>query len=79
MAFPLWVPIVFMFSEKHTPPWFQIFLMFYGLMLLFATGNLLKHNYVLIPILIILISRVYYINNSLGQISASKKRIPHES
>ncbi len=78
-AFPLWIPIVFMFSKTQKPAWFQIYLLGYGLLLLFATGNLLKHNYVLIPILVILVSRVYYINNSLAQIPANKTRIPHES
>ncbi len=78
-AMPLWVPLVFLFSRSHKPAWFQFFLLFYGLLLLFATGNLLKHNYVLIPILVILIARVYYINNSLASIKANKKRIPHES
>jgi hypothetical protein len=78
-AMPLWVPLAFMFSKSRKPVWFQFFLLFYGLLLLFATGNLLKHNYVLIPILVILIARVYYINNSLSSIKVNKKRIPHES
>ncbi len=67
-AFPCWIPIVFMFSEKRKPSWFQFFLMFYGLLLLFATGNLEKHNLVIIPILVILVLRLYYLNNSLSKI-----------
>jgi hypothetical protein len=43
-------------------------LIFYGFLLLCATGNVLKHNYVVIPIILTLIIRVYYINNSLSKI-----------
>ncbi|WP_373514128.1 DUF4105 domain-containing protein [Persicitalea sp.] len=70
-AFPLWVPIVFMFSKTKKPAWFSWYLIAYGVMLLAATGNLLKHNYVLIPILLILVLRVYYLNNSLEKIPSS--------
>lgn len=69
-AFPLWVPFVFYFSETHKPAWFQWFLIAYGVLLLCATANLLKHNYVVIPILLVLIVRVYYLNNSLEKIPA---------
>lgn len=67
-AFPLWMPLIFLISKKKKPAWFQFLLIFYGFLLLCATGNLLKHNYVLIPILLTLIIRVYYINNSLSKI-----------
>ena len=67
-AFPLWMPLIFFISKKKKPSWFQFLLIFYGFLLLCATGNLLKHNYVLIPILLTLIIRVYYINNSLSKI-----------
>ncbi|PWJ58202.1 uncharacterized protein DUF4105 [Dyadobacter jejuensis] len=67
-AFPLWIPIVYMFSKNKRPVWFQFFLVFYGFLLLCATGILEKHNLVLIPILVMLITRVYYINNSLSNI-----------
>ncbi|WP_228713509.1 Lnb N-terminal periplasmic domain-containing protein [Arundinibacter roseus] len=72
-AFPLWLPVVFYFSKTKKPAWFQWFLMGYGLLLLFSTGNLLKHNYVVIPILALLITRVYYINNSLEKIPVTEK------
>ena len=72
-AFPLWIPFVFMFSKTHKRAWFQWFLMGYGVLLLGATANLLKHNYVVIPILLILITRVYYLNNSLEKIPTTTK------
>ena len=67
-AFPLWLPLILFISSKQKPSWFQFLLIFYGFLLLCATGNLLKHNLVVIPILITLIIRVYYINNSLSKI-----------
>jgi hypothetical protein len=67
-AFPLWMPLIFFISPKKKPSWFQFLLIFYGFLLLCATGNLLKHNLVVIPILLILIIRVYYMNNSLSKI-----------
>ncbi|WP_373330749.1 Lnb N-terminal periplasmic domain-containing protein [Salmonirosea aquatica] len=73
-AFPLWIPFVFSFSKTHKPAWFQWFLIAYGVLLLCATANLLKHNYVLIPILLILIMRVYYLNNSLEKIGNVKSQ-----
>ena len=72
-AFPLWVPFVFYFSKSQKPAWFQWFLMGYGVLLMGATANLLKHNYVVIPILLILITRVYYLNNSLEKIPTTTK------
>ncbi|MCE7058995.1 DUF4105 domain-containing protein [Dyadobacter sp. CY343] len=72
-AFPLWLPVIFVLSEKKKPYWFQFFLIFYGFLLLCATGNATKHNYVVIPILLILIVRVYYINNSLSKIPSGEK------
>lgn len=71
-AFPLWFPLIFSLSETKKPDWFQWLLLGYGVLLLLATGNLLKHNYVVIPILVILVTRVYYLNNSLAKIPVSK-------
>ncbi|MGX5852682.1 lipoprotein N-acyltransferase Lnb domain-containing protein [Dyadobacter jiangsuensis] len=67
-AFPLWMPLIFSLSKKRKQSWFQFLLIFYAFLLLCATGNLAKHNLVLIPILAMLIIRVYYINNSLSKI-----------
>ncbi|WP_291037743.1 DUF4105 domain-containing protein [Dyadobacter sp. 50-39] len=67
-AFPLWMPLIFALSKNRKPQWFQYLLIFYAFMLLCATGNVAKHNLVLIPILAMLIIRVYYINNSLSKI-----------
>ncbi|TDE16308.1 lipoprotein N-acyltransferase Lnb domain-containing protein [Dyadobacter psychrotolerans] len=67
-AFPLWLPLILFISPNKKPAWFQYLLIFYGFLLLCATGNLLKHNLVVIPIIITLIIRVYYINNSLSKI-----------
>ncbi|GGC00099.1 hypothetical protein GCM10011325_29160 [Dyadobacter sediminis] len=67
-AFPLWMPLIFFISENRKPSWFQYLLIFYGFLLLCATGNLMKHNLVLIPILLTLIIRVYYMNNTLSKI-----------
>lgn len=67
-AFPLWMPLIFSLSKTKKPGWFQYLLIFYAFLLLCATGNLAKHNLVLIPILATLIIRVYYINNSLSKI-----------
>lgn len=64
-AFPLWVPLIFMFSKNHIPAWFQWFLLGYGALLLSSTAIIEKHNQVLIPILLLLIIRVYYLNNAL--------------
>jgi len=67
-AFPLWLPLILFISPKQKPSWFSFLLIFYGFLLLCATGNLLKHNLVIIPILLTLIIRVYYMNNSLSKI-----------
>lgn len=67
-AFPLWMPLIFFISKDRKPGWFQYLLIFYAFLLLCATGNVMKHNYVVIPILATLIIRVYYINNSLSKI-----------
>ncbi|WP_353721492.1 DUF4105 domain-containing protein [Dyadobacter sp. 676] len=67
-AFPLWMPLIFFLSKNRKPGWFQYLLIFYAFLLLCATGNVTKHNYVVIPILAMLIVRVYYINNSLSKI-----------
>lgn len=73
-AFPLWVPLIYSLSKTKKPDWFQWVLLLYGAFLLAATGNLLKHNYVVIPIIVILITRVYYINNSLAQVPTTEKK-----
>jgi hypothetical protein len=67
-AFPLWVPLIWFISKNKKPAWFQFVLILYGILLLAATGNLVKHNFVIIPILLMLITRVYYMNNSLSKI-----------
>jgi hypothetical protein len=67
-AFPMLLPSIFLLSPKGKPKWFHMMLIFYTFMLLCATGNLLKHNYVVIPILLMLIIRVYYMNNVLAKI-----------
>ncbi len=71
-AFPLWMPLIFSLSKTKKPGWFQFLLIFYAFLLLCATGNLAKHNLVLIPILATLIIRVYYINNSLSKIPSKE-------
>ncbi|WP_247235400.1 DUF4105 domain-containing protein [Telluribacter sp. SYSU D00476] len=71
-AFPLWFPFIFSLSKTNKPAWFQFALIGYTVLLLLATGNLLKHNYVVIPILVTLIIRVYYMNNSLSKIPQKK-------
>jgi hypothetical protein len=72
-AFPLWMPLIFFITPKSKPAWFQFLLIFYGFLLLCATGNLQKHNLVVIPILLTLIVRVYYMNNSLSKIPSGGK------
>ena len=67
-AFPFWVPVIYTLHKTKKPRWFHYFLIFYGFLLLCGTGNLAKHNLVVIPILIMLATRVYYINNSLSKI-----------
>jgi hypothetical protein len=67
-AFPFWLPAIWYLSPTKKPSWFQFFLIFYAFLLLCATGNLMKHNYVLIPILIMLVTRIYYMNNTLAKI-----------
>ncbi|MFC6193652.1 DUF4105 domain-containing protein [Dyadobacter subterraneus] len=67
-AFPLWMPLIWYISKDKKPAWFQFVLIFYAILLMASTANLVKHNFVVIPILVILITRVYYINNSLSKI-----------
>ena len=71
-AFPLWFPFIWSISKTNKPAWFQFALIGYAVLLLLATGNILKHNYVVIPILLTLIIRVYYMNNSLSNIPQKK-------
>ncbi|CAG4991737.1 hypothetical protein DYBT9275_00821 [Dyadobacter sp. CECT 9275] len=74
-AFPLWMPVILFLSKSKKPAWFQYFLILYGFLLLCATGNLAKHNLVVIPILLILAARVYYINNSLSKIPGTGSQV----
>ncbi len=67
-ACPLLIPMSFYLSPKKKIAWLQLALIGYGVLLLAATINLEKHNLVLLPILLILIIRVYYINNSQSQL-----------
>jgi len=67
-AFPLWLPLIWYISETKKPAWFQFVLIIYAIMVMAATANLVKHNFVVIPILLIIIIRIYYINNSLSKI-----------
>ena len=74
-AFPVWVPAIWYISPTKKPSWFQFFLIFYAFLLLCATGNLLKHNFVVIPILVMLIIRVYYMNNALSKIHPKEDKL----
>lgn len=76
-ASPLWIPLVFYFSKTQKPTWLKGFLLVYGMMVLLATANLLKHNHVIIPILLIVGTRTFYLNNSLTKIPTTQKR--HET
>lgn len=67
-AFPLWLPLIWYISENKKPVWFQFVLILYAILVMAATANLAKHNLVVIPILITIIIRIYYINNSLSKI-----------
>jgi len=67
-AFPLWLPLIWYISENKKPAWFQFVLILYAILVMAATANLVKHNFVVIPILVIIIIRIYYMNNSLSKI-----------
>lgn len=72
----LWAsPILFIIaaglSRKKKKPWVSVLLIVYALLLLAGTINLDKHNQVLIPVLLVLIMRLYYINTSLAKIPES--------
>ena len=67
-AFPLWLPLIWYISKNKKPAWFQFVLILYAVLVMAATANLVKHNLVVIPILLMIITRVYYINNSLSKI-----------
>lgn len=72
----LWAsPILFIIaaglSRKKKKAWVSVLLILYALLLLAGTINLDKHNQVLIPILLVLIIRLYYINTSLAKIPES--------
>ncbi len=72
----LWAsPILFIIaaglSRVKKKAWVSVLLIVYALLLLAGTVNLDKHNQVLIPILLVLIIRLYYINTSLAKIPES--------
>lgn len=67
-AFPLWLPLIWYISETKKPAWFQFVLILYAILVMASTANLVKHNFVVIPILAIIIIRIYYMNNSLSKI-----------
>lgn len=74
-AVPLWLPVIFYLSaRKETPEWFQFVLIFYAFLVMAATLNLEKHNQVVVPILLILIIRIYYINESLKKLSRQRSQ-----
>lgn len=64
-ANPLLLWLAFLIQPKQTPKWVQFFLIAYALVLLVSTSLLDKHNSVLIPILITIIIRIYFLNNLL--------------
>jgi hypothetical protein len=67
-ASPIWLVAIWMLSRRAAPTWFQLWLIVYTVLMLAATTNLSKHNQVLIPILVIIACRVYYLNNTVGRI-----------
>lgn len=58
-------------STQKKKPWVSVLLIVYALFLLAGTMNLDKHNQVLVPILLMLIVRLYYVNTSLAKIPES--------
>lgn len=58
-------------SRKKKKAWVSVLLIAYALLLLGGTINLDKHNQVLIPILLTLIIRLYYVNTSMAKIPES--------
>lgn len=74
-AVPLWIPLIF-FLKKDVPEWFPFALIFYAFLVIAATLNLEKHNQVLVPILLIIIVRIYYLNESFKKLT--KQRLQEE-
>ncbi len=70
-ASPLLFFIAIGLSSVKKKPWISVLLIVYALLLLAGTINLDKHNQVLIPVLLVLITRLYYINTSLAKIPES--------
>ncbi len=70
-ASPLLFFVAIGLSAAKKKPWVSVLLIVYALLLLAGTINLDKHNQVLIPVLLVLIIRLYYINTSLAKIPES--------
>ncbi len=74
-AVPLWFPVIFVLSsKKETPEWFPFVLIFYAFLVMGATLNLEKHNQVIVPVLLILILRIYYINESIKKLTIQRSQ-----
>ncbi|WP_345027748.1 DUF4105 domain-containing protein [Ravibacter arvi] len=58
-------------SARVRKPWISIALIVYAVFLIAGTINIDKHNQVLIPILLTLVIRIYYINKTLPKIPTS--------
>lgn len=70
-ASPILLIIAAGLSRVKKKAWVSVLLIVYALLLLAGTVNLDKHNQVLIPILLVLIIRLYYINTSMAKIPES--------
>lgn len=74
-AVPLWFPVIYVLSSKKgIPEWFPFVLIFYAFLVMGATLNLQKHNQVIIPILLIIILRIYYINESIKKLTRQRSQ-----
>lgn len=74
-AIPLWFPLIYVLSsKKEIPEWFPFILIFYAFLVMGATLNLDKHNQVIIPILSIIIMRIYYINESIKKLARHRSQ-----
>lgn len=58
-------------SAKKKKNWVSVALIVYAIFVLAATINLDKHNQVLVPILLMIIIRLYYVNTSMTKIPES--------
>jgi hypothetical protein len=70
-ANPLLFFIAWGLSSKRKKSWVSVLLIVYGFLLLAGTINIDKHNQVLVPILLMLIIRLYYVNTSMTKIPES--------